>query len=62
MDQRTRPAPRLTPLPPEHTPELKEQFESARKRLGFVPNSMLIMQLNPKMVRVGFLGKALLFS
>src|SRR3989304_5478163 len=51
MDQRTRPAPRLTPLPPEHTPELKEQFESARKRLGFVPNSMLIMQLNPKMVR-----------
>ena len=33
MDQRTRPAPRLAPLPPEHTPELKEQFEAARKRI-----------------------------
>ena len=32
MDQRTRPAPRLAPLPPEHTPELKEQFEASRKR------------------------------
>ena len=51
MDQRTRPAPRLAPLPPEHTPELKEQFESARKRMGFIPNSVLIMQRNPKMVR-----------
>lgn len=51
MDQRTRPAPRLAPLPPEHTPGLKEQFETARKRMGFVPNSMLIMQRNPKIVR-----------
>ena len=51
MDQRTRPAPRLAPLPPEHTPELNEQFEAARKRLGFVPNSVLVMQRNPKMVR-----------
>ena len=51
MDQRTRPAPRLAPLPPEHTPELKEQFEAARKRMGFIPNSVLIMQRNPKMSR-----------
>ncbi len=51
MDQRTRPAPRLAPLPPEHTPELIEQFEVARKRMGFIPNSVLIMQRNPKMVR-----------
>jgi uncharacterized peroxidase-related enzyme len=51
MDQRTRPAPRLAPLQPEHTPELNEQFEAARKRLGFVPNSVLVMQRNPKMVR-----------
>jgi uncharacterized peroxidase-related enzyme len=51
MDQRTRPAPRLAPLPPEHTPGLIEQFEVARKRMGFIPNSVFIMQRNPKMVR-----------
>jgi uncharacterized peroxidase-related enzyme len=51
MDQTTRPAPRLAPLPPEHTPELKDQFETARKRMGFVPNSVLIMQRNAKMAR-----------
>jgi len=51
MDQRTRPAPRLVPLPPEHTPELKEQFETFRKRMGFIPNSILIMQRRPEMVR-----------
>ena len=51
MDQRTRPAPRLAPLPPEHTPELKEQFETSRKRMGFIPNSILIMQRRPEMVR-----------
>lgn len=51
MDQRTRPAPRLAPLSTEHTPELKEQFENSRKRMGFIPNSILIMQRNPKMVR-----------
>jgi uncharacterized peroxidase-related enzyme len=51
MDQRTRPAPRLAPLPPEHTPELKEAFEAARKRMGFIPNSVLIMQRKPEMVR-----------
>jgi uncharacterized peroxidase-related enzyme len=38
-------------LPAEHTPELKEQFEAAQKRMGFIPNSVLIMQRNPKMVR-----------
>lgn len=51
MDQRTRPAPRLAPLPPEHAPELNEQFEAARKRMGFIPNSVLIMQRRPKMVQ-----------
>jgi uncharacterized peroxidase-related enzyme len=40
----------LAPLPPEHTPGLREQFEVARKRMGFIPNSVLIMQRNPKMV------------
>lgn len=51
MDQRPLPAPRLAPLPPDHSPALKEQFESARQRMGFFPNSMLIMQRSPKLVR-----------
>jgi uncharacterized peroxidase-related enzyme len=51
MDQRARPAPRLAPLQPEHTPELNEQFEAFRKRMGFIPNSQLIMQRSPKMVK-----------
>jgi alkylhydroperoxidase family enzyme len=42
---------RLDPLPPEHTPELKEQFDSFLKSLGFVPNSVLTMQRNPKLVQ-----------
>ena len=48
MDQRTRPAPRLAPLPEDHTPELKEQFEKAKKTHGFVPNSQLTMQRRPR--------------
>jgi uncharacterized peroxidase-related enzyme len=51
MDQINRPEPRLAPLPPEHTPELEEEFEKARKRMGFVPNSVLVMQRNPVMTR-----------
>lgn len=43
--------PRLAPLPPEHSPELKEQFDSFFKSLGFVPNSVLTMQRKPKLVR-----------
>ena len=50
MDQRTK-LPRLAPLPPEHSPELKETFEQYRKTLGFVPNSMLILQRKPKIVK-----------
>jgi len=51
MDQRTKPAPRLAPLPPDHSPELKETFEQYRKTLGFIPNSVLIMQRKPKLVK-----------
>jgi len=43
---------RLDPLPPGHTPELKDQFDSFFKSLGFVPNSVLTMQRSPKLVRV----------
>ncbi len=51
MDQRTTPSPRVKPLPPEHSPELKEEFEAMRKNLGFIPNSILIMQRRPKLAR-----------
>ena len=51
MDQRVRPSPRIRPLSADHSPELREQFESMRKNLGFVPNSILIMQRKPKMAR-----------
>ncbi|MFL6796108.1 MAG: carboxymuconolactone decarboxylase family protein [Xanthobacteraceae bacterium] len=42
---------RLQPLPPEHTPELKNEIDSFRQTLGFVPNSVLTMQRKPKLVR-----------
>ncbi len=51
MDQCTIPSPRIEPLPPEHSPELREQFEAMRKTLGFVPNSILIMQRTPKLAK-----------
>ena len=43
--------PRLDPLPPEHSPELKPEFDSFLKSLGFVPNSVLTMQRRPALVR-----------
>ena len=51
MDHRVRPAARLQPLSAEHSPELEEQFEAMRRNLGFVPNSILIMQRKPKMAK-----------
>jgi uncharacterized peroxidase-related enzyme len=51
MTLHTRPSLRIKPLPPEHSPELKEQFESMRRNLGFVPNSILIMQRKPKLAK-----------
>jgi len=51
MEQKVKPSPRLAPLPVGHAPELKESFEFSRKSLGFVPNSMLIMQRKPKLVK-----------
>ena len=51
MDQRTLPSPRIKPLPPEQSPELKDQFEAMRKNLGFIPNSILIMQRKPKLAK-----------
>ena len=43
------PAPRLAPLPP--APELTELFAPFERSLGFIPNSALIMQRQPKILR-----------
>jgi uncharacterized peroxidase-related enzyme len=51
VNRREKPSVRLSPLPISHAPELKEQFEAVGKNLGFVPNSILIMQRKPKMVK-----------
>ncbi|MDB5903755.1 MAG: Carboxymuconolactone decarboxylase family protein [Betaproteobacteria bacterium] len=41
---------RLDALPLAATPGLEESFERYRRSLGFVPNSVLIMQRKPKLV------------
>jgi uncharacterized peroxidase-related enzyme len=43
--------PRLQPLPPETTPELKAHFDFFLGTLGFTPNSVLTMQRKPKLVQ-----------
>lgn len=42
---------RIEPLPPETTPELKDTFETYARYLGYPPNSVLIMQHRPKLVK-----------
>ena len=51
MDQKTMPSPRLAPLAPAELPELKPELDAAHKRMGFIPNSVLIMGRKPKMVK-----------
>lgn len=51
MDQKVTPSPRLEPLPVDHNPDLKSNFEASIKNLGFVPNSMLIMQRRPEIMK-----------
>ena len=43
--------PRLQPLPPNTTPELKPHFDFFVGTLGFTPNSVLTMQRKPKLVQ-----------
>lgn len=43
--------PRLNPLPPDATPELKSHFDFFLTTLGFTPNSVLTMQRKPKLVK-----------
>lgn len=42
---------RIKPLPSETTPELKDTFETYARYLGYPPNSVLIMQHKPKLVK-----------
>jgi uncharacterized peroxidase-related enzyme len=49
MEQQVKPSPRIEPLPP--SAELKETFEHYERTLGFIPNSMLILQRKPKIVK-----------
>jgi len=42
---------RLQPLPPEANPELRDTFQTFQKLLGYVPNSALIMQRRPQLVK-----------
>ena len=42
---------RIAPLPVDHTPDLKDAFAAYTKSLGFIPNSMLILQRKPKIVK-----------
>jgi uncharacterized peroxidase-related enzyme len=51
MDQKTLPTARLAPLSPNAAPGLAPEFDAAKKRMGFIPNSVLIMARKPKMVK-----------
>jgi hypothetical protein len=41
---------RIAPIEIAATPELKTAFDSYKRILGFVPNSVLILQRRPQMV------------
>jgi len=51
MEIKTKPSPRIEPLPADHSPDLKDAFAAYTKSLGFIPNSMLILQRKPKIVK-----------
>ncbi len=51
MTERTRPQPRTAPLPADHSPEMREAFAVCTNALGFIPNSILIMQRKRAMVK-----------
>lgn len=42
---------RVDPLPPAANPDLESTFETYKTYLGYVPNSVLVMQRRPKLVR-----------
>ena len=51
MEIKTKPSPRIEPLPADHSPDLKDAFAAYTKSLGFIRNSMLILQRKPKIVK-----------
>lgn len=42
---------RLGPLPADANPDLQEAFQNFKRLLGYVPNSALVMQRKPKLVK-----------
>jgi uncharacterized peroxidase-related enzyme len=55
MKERT--MPRIEPLPTETVPELADLLETSKTRMGFLPNSQLIMARRPEILR-GFVQLA----
>ena len=51
MDKSLKQNPRLDPLPADLNPDLKPHFEASIRNLGFIPNSMLIMQRRPEILK-----------
>jgi uncharacterized peroxidase-related enzyme len=51
MNARTPPQPRLAALPADTHPQLATSFQTYIRALGFIPNSVLIMQRKPKLVQ-----------
>lgn len=51
MDKTLVRSPRLAPLPVDLNPDLRSYFETSAKNLGFVPNSLLIMQRRPEIMK-----------
>jgi len=49
--------PRIEPLPAETVPELADLLETSKNRMGFLPNSQLIMARRPEILR-GFVQLA----
>lgn len=50
-EARSLPKPRLAPEPVDARPELQGAFATYIRSLGFIPNSVLIMQRKPKLVQ-----------
>jgi uncharacterized peroxidase-related enzyme len=51
MEAKSKPAPRLEPLPIDANPDVKAMFEASGMRSFFLRNSQLIMQRKPKILR-----------
>jgi uncharacterized peroxidase-related enzyme len=50
-DARNPASPRIAPLPVDHDPALADFFAEPARNLGFVPNSLLILQRKPNLLK-----------